>query len=402
MNNAIPRKTDSRRMMSLHPVFRSHYRRGRIGAILLALFCSAPAIPGAEELPASSIENDAAAAYYSGNILGAVDLLQKVLAEASAPPERVRAHLDLVHVCSSVRDYECFVDNLAAAFEESGKIDENEDHPFPRQYFIKQLAPWLLYQLWWGGEYQKILDSPLAGNMNQTPVYEIEPINYLTLQATLVRTYYLNYNTFDSRKSITRMINYIIISNYTGRNESKYMISRYLLEIIRSLYIIKDSFNSYKYVRYFDQFILDNLPAQSIENIEYLALSAEVIASEPNPTAGRIAIARIDYAHDLLEGAKIDDAFKRSKLSYLRTLQATIALGIGQIDDAYRYHLKNPLFPSRDDIIQQGSFASNDEFYFAIADLYSKRPVYPTLIEVSARSTRKRLDIGLTTLVDFR
>ena len=138
-------------MMSLHPLFRSHYRRGRIGAILLALFCSAPAIPGAEELPASSIENDAAAAYYSGNILGAVDLLQKAVAETSAPSERVRAHLDLAHICSSVDDYECFADSLAAAFEELGKIDGNDDQSFIRKHLLKQLTPWFLYDSWWRG-----------------------------------------------------------------------------------------------------------------------------------------------------------------------------------------------------------------------------------------------------------
>ena len=43
------------------------------------MFCFIPAILDAEEIPASSLEKGVAATYYSGDILGTIDLLNKAV-----------------------------------------------------------------------------------------------------------------------------------------------------------------------------------------------------------------------------------------------------------------------------------------------------------------------------------
>lgn len=58
------------------------------------------------------------AMFYSGDIIGAIELLKEVSLSAKTPVEKINANLGLLYICSSALDFECFDKSLSSGFEE--------------------------------------------------------------------------------------------------------------------------------------------------------------------------------------------------------------------------------------------------------------------------------------------
>ncbi|HEY1613978.1 MAG TPA: CHAT domain-containing protein [Rhizomicrobium sp.] len=323
------------------------------------------ALAYAQQAHATPTVDDTIHAYLAGDITLAVeDLQQQITSGNDTVDNKINARLFLAQICSELNDFRCEFDNNTEFLKLLEKIDDAAKRT---QYFL-QIDPSFTEQFvltpgYSGQDIPKLLDI-----QNHAFVGAFQSDKYLLLQASSVIYHVQNEDFVGARQAVSRLVARAIV---LPRDD--YEFPRYLVEIVRDLYLVGDGYHAFLFAQKFDNYIRSTLPANNPTHVFYLELTAELEANVGNPLLFADGKARLAAAESQIRTMRVGAPWRDAALAKVMLAQAELAILSGDLRSALAYQNQNPLAQTRATIQQSGKFGSDTEFVFSLVDLFLSR-----------------------------
>ncbi len=336
----------------------------------------------------ASIEKNIDDLRRSGQYKAALIAADEALQQTSDSVELFVLNLSRLKVCIEIEDYRCFSDHLQAA----NKIIESQAIPSELQnHFINRLNIWFSVVDWYFENYDQLTDR--ASTIETLGYYQFDLEEFYVAHRFAAMGYHLSNKPFEARRSISRKIQGLLALHAFGDDRpQKDVVARGLSLIIRSAHILGDNLYTKRLMSSLDDFILSNLPRNTVLHVDYLVETSEVLAQSDTRAETLEAIDRLEEAYSLASGLEIADEKRQYKLAYIKVLQTAYALQIGETKAAEAYHAENPIKFLLDEANADQKIERPSEAFHAVASILIRNqkdePIDPAWIKLFSKPTK--------------
>ncbi len=260
-----------------------------------------------------------------------------------------------MEICSTGFFFKCYFEAKQALWSALQGDMKSPLNPELMLYILKE-------EIWFDQKQniQDIVDHGGASNYVYAPAF---PATYAEMQLAMNGVYVNRNDLKAAEESASAAIMGLLVSDPS----QSYRTCKILVGLLGALYSEQDIVGAFQLLAVIDPYINSHLSHESVPYAAYVDTVGQLLSFTNNYP---IAVQTLRTASELYKKLDIAPEIRDYSLAINNSLTSAALAIQGNIKEAGEVHAQHPMRAHREEIIARGSFATYQEFYYAVSDVF--------------------------------